>query len=307
MKRIAEAQVEEKQLKRLAAQRQLYFEGKRLQVLQVILAVPLSVLISVSALRFPEMQNLAAAWALVSIVVYVLSCWERKFRERAAKVQELFDCEVLQMKWNDVACNGLPDIDDVVSYSAKYLKREGDFSAFINPPWYISDTDRLPIFIGRILCQRENISWEARSRKRYAVFILSVFVALAVIILGIALHYNMGFQSIIMKLILPLFPAFFWSFTNYSENKETSNNMMRMKEQSYQILKKAHEPKASEEEITKASRALQDQIYQNRRDKPSVFNLLYKIFKDKDELHEREATETIVRDILEQFVTENKK
>ena len=301
MKKISEAQIEEKQLKRLAAQRQIYREGKKLQSLQIILFVPLSVLVSISALLFPKMQNWAAAWVLTLFLIFGLSLWESKFREKAAKIQELFDCEVLQMEWNPFACNGLPDNDDIVSYSNKYLKKEKNFNAFIDPPWYQSSTDKVPLHIGRILCQRENVSWEARSRKIYAMGILSISIAVAVIMLGIASYRNLDFQSILMKLILPLFPAFYWAVTCYRENRKASENMMKVKEQIHKLLNKMKDGIASEEEITKASRELQNVIYYKRRDTPSVFDWIYKKYRNENELHERDAAETIVADILERY------
>lgn len=301
MKKISEAQIEEKQLKRLAAQRQLYREGKKLQVLQFIISVPLSMVVSISALLYPAIQNWAAAWALTSFFIYALSLQESKFREKAAKIQELFDCEVLQMEWNQFACNGLPDNDDIVLYSNKYLVKEKNFNAFINPPWYESSTDDLPISIGRIMCQRENISWEARSRRRYAMVIMAIAIVIVLISVVIACYLNLQMLSFVMNILLPLFPAFYWSFNIYKENRKSSEYMVQIQEQIQRLLEKVKDDMASEEELKKASRELQNEIFNKRRDTQSVFDWIYKRFRDKDELLERDKAETIVKDILKRF------
>src|ERR1035441_3331045 len=99
MNNIATLQNEPRQLQRLAAQRQLYSTAKRIFGIQLVLGGPVAIGWSLLVVVLPELTGLAAVWgALVSFSdVLWLTPWQKRLRERAARIQEAFDCDVLQL------------------------------------------------------------------------------------------------------------------------------------------------------------------------------------------------------------------
>src|SRR4051812_5638588 len=107
MNLIPETQNTPRQLDRLAAQRQLYSDGKRILAVQIILSVPCVILLSFLVAAFPEvgaLKGAAAAWGALLTVLDIAYFSNKvvELRERAAKVQELFDCDVLELEWRDL-------------------------------------------------------------------------------------------------------------------------------------------------------------------------------------------------------------
>jgi hypothetical protein len=60
-----------------------------------MLSGPVAMLSAFLSIQFPELKGLAASWALVVVLVdlFLLSPWQKRMRDDAARIQELFDCD----------------------------------------------------------------------------------------------------------------------------------------------------------------------------------------------------------------------
>jgi hypothetical protein len=126
MNDIAKSQNEPRQLQRLAAQRQLYSTAKRIFGIQLLLGGPIAIGWSLAVVASPELKGFAAVWgALVSFSdVLWLTPWQKRLRERAARIQEAFDCDVLQLPWNDIKTGKPPDPELIKEQADKYQNAE---------------------------------------------------------------------------------------------------------------------------------------------------------------------------------------
>jgi hypothetical protein len=111
MNDISKLQNEPRQLQRLAAQRQLYSTAKKIFGIQLLLGGPVAIGWSLTVVATPEVRGFAAVWgALISFADLLwLTPWQKRLRERAARIQEAFDCDVLQLSWNDIKVGRSPD------------------------------------------------------------------------------------------------------------------------------------------------------------------------------------------------------
>ena len=125
MNEIPKAQVEAIQLDRLAAQRSLYLKAKQIQGWQLVLSVPCVIVWSFVVLAFPALRSYAALWGIVVTLLdsVALDRWQKNLKERAARVQELFDCDVLELTWPELK-GQRPDAELIAEESSRYLRTD---------------------------------------------------------------------------------------------------------------------------------------------------------------------------------------
>src|ERR1043166_4227448 len=92
----------EPQVRLLRARRRMFAKGKGLLSVQLVLTIGVPVVGSLAALEWKELQGLVAfaSLAIAIIDVTLLDRLQQKIRERSAKLQEQFDCTVLELPWD---------------------------------------------------------------------------------------------------------------------------------------------------------------------------------------------------------------
>ena len=161
MNKIPEAQNEKGQLDKMAAQRQIYSDAKKIFAFQMVIAVPAPFLWAIVIKICPDWSIFAAYWGILVILadVTVLTLWIDSLKFRAAKIQELFDCDVMDIPWNSIKVGQKPDPEQIHKFAKKYDKKNKSRGKLEN--WYPGVVDRLPIHYGRLICQRANCIWDA--------------------------------------------------------------------------------------------------------------------------------------------------
>jgi transposase len=69
-----------------------------------------------------------------------------------------------------------PDEEEVIEYSTKYLAVDSQYSQLRD--WYRVEVGTVPLHLARIICQRSNIRWDVKLRRRYGAVVLA-FVSIA--------------------------------------------------------------------------------------------------------------------------------
>src|SRR4028119_2483774 len=116
MNTIPQEQLTHKQIERLAAQRQIYSDAKRIQVVLITLSVPCVIVLTLVAAVFPRFQVFVAFWGIIVTIldIVVFTPRQKLLQEKAAKIQQLFDCDVLQMDWFKLNSGNRPEPETVV-------------------------------------------------------------------------------------------------------------------------------------------------------------------------------------------------
>ncbi len=297
MNKIPETQLEPIQLKRLAAQRQLYSDAKLIQAIQIIFVfVPpiLTVLV--------VYHLLAAVWAAVSGIIiaclYLLfDSQQKSLKQKASKIQESFDCDVLELNWREIMVGSRFEIETVEKYASKHKRKDPEYSKLKN--WYSENVGKLPLHLGRIVCQRENCRWDAQLRRRYAKFVIGVSLTLIIVVaICFGLSPDWTLEKFILLVVNPLTPAFIFGVRQYKENINSAIRLDKLKEHTEKIWDKALTD-ANSKELAQISRYLQDEIYHHRRTSPLIFDWLYKLLKNKDEELMNKTAEILVNEALE--------
>lgn len=282
MNKITEKQLESTQLKRLAAQRQLYTDAKNAQKIRGGLNIlgPLILAVCVNHLGVPHVYAVYYGIIVTWLNILWFTSRQKDLQKKAAGIQELFDCEVLELDWPEMIAGPRLGVETVEEYALKHKRKDPNYLDLKD--WYAKDVSKLPLHIARIACQRENCIWDARLRFRYKKLIMGILIVLTILTIFIGIKGGFSVEKFILVVVAPLTPTFIIGIQQYKGHTEFATRSDRLRKSAVELWEKALEG-TTPEELTPASRNLQDAIYNYRRKNPLILDKFYKCFRKKDE------------------------
>lgn len=285
-KHIIQEQDSETSIKYLAAQKQLYINGKTTFAFQVLIAVPIPILISiVTPLLGKEEQSIVWIFVLYSIIATFLEffCEDRamKLKKLAASIQEKFDTSVLLIDWNKTLISSKPDDGIILRFYNKYIKKNKLDKLY---GWYSNEVLPINTNIATLLCQRTNCSYDFTLRKRYTNTILLLAAATFLILLIIAGQNGLTVPNFISTVLFPSLPVFVLAYKQISTNKEAIENLKELKD----LIEDRLENLSINDQVeTHLIRQIQDKIYLKRINSPLLPEWAYNFLRQnlEDEMH----------------------
>jgi len=294
---IAQRQVETDNVQKLAAQRYLYSKAKRVMVFQLILSVLVIILISIINLCLKNQsfmsifgkQPIDIAWLVATsgilITILDLLCLSpviENIKEKAAKIQELFDCDVLSLPWNEIIVGKRPDLEDVIDNTNKYSATRKDlgYRSLLN--WYPKEVDKFPLGIARIVCQRSNMRWDGELRKNISFHLVMIAVIMFGVLLIIGFIGELSLKTFFEAIALCL-PIWVFSIRQIHQNKKAIESLERMKQQVGRAWDQAIKSSISSAKLNEIARQLQDSLFLNRKTNPLIFDFIYKRYRSTQE------------------------
>lgn len=322
---IPELQNQEEHIKQLAAQRELYAEAKTTLKWQMFLTIGLGIIFSLSAILIKEKglePRVASAAAFVSplfvkpfgtqefiaifekvlaflsmlialLDVLKLEPRQKRLAQQAAKIQEAFDCDVLDMPWQELKVGNRPEQELINEKAHKH----GNTSGLKN--WYSPSVAQVPLVIARLLCQRANIWWDAGLRRRYAAWVSFGLPSILVLLVCFGLYRGMSLSGFVFSVLIPMMPAFWWGIREYKKQQETASTLDRLHREARKLWEKALKREFTDEQLKQASRDLQNEIYDHRRSASFIFDWIYKRLRKKDEEQMNKNSDDLVKEYLE--------
>lgn len=292
MNQIATKQNELQQLQKLSAQRELYSSAKFFLGFQLFLNVPGTIALSFIGVFYQEYGTYTAAIGLVLILCDILF-FERIIKSRkdqAAKIQEMFDCEVLNLPKSPLKSVSEITIEDILSRYEAHSKIQTNIEKIKD--WYPIIVSTLPLYAARVICQRANCRWDVRLREKYlaALILIGVGSSTAIFIVGII--ENLPFLQITL-ITSTLMPMFQFIIKQYFENRDSIARLEELTNFVGEIWRDTCNDK-TESQIAEASRRLQDEIYIHRCENPLIPDFFYKLFRNKDEELLRKSAKQLV-------------
>ncbi len=302
MESITKIQNEPLQLRRLAAQRQLYDEARRLQAWRFFIAIPMAIAWAILAklLWDNNLIQILGSVVLALINIFPLTSLEAVYREKAAKIQELFDCDVLKLPWNSASFGNPPAADFIGKYADKYDPNNYGKQPLEN--WYPGPIDDLPLPFARIVCQRSNLSWDAQLRRRYVKGIVLFLILLAALIVAAAWLLGLEKMDKLAYMIASLVPAVTLGINEIKTNLQAAASLDLIRQRMDDLWHLAFCAKADEDELKSASRNWQNDIYLHRKNSPVLLRWIYKHFRDRDETKAYKSTEALVEEAKRLFL-----
>lgn len=299
MNTILTVQNEPRQIERLAAQRQLYSDAKFWLALQTLGSVGGSVAVSLWAAHdpaHPQVSLYGGLWAGSMTLVDLLwfSPQIKRLKKTAANIQEMFDCQVLQLPPHR-KCE--PVEPEIISRAAERHDKPKLMSKL--PNWYPGGVGVLPLPLARILCQRANCWWDAGLRERYilCVSIGALFIVAGVLVYGLA--QKSDFPQLLKGVAFPLAPLIWFCARQVIENKEAVSAANKMRGEANKLwnsaLKTPHDLSGLDEE----SRHLQDDIWDQRGKNPLIFDWIYNRLQRDSENHMNKGAKVLIEEAQE--------
>jgi len=288
----------QEELDRLAAYTYIYTQAKRVAALRMAMAVVPTVVWAMVVAAHPQLKGWAAASgiAITMLDLGALTSWQQLLQFRGAKVQELFDADLLGLDWREYKVDRRPDPEEVAEASARYKRRHLTYSRLRN--WYPTVVGRLPLPLARIVCQRCSSWWDAKLRRKYAVGVLILLGILTAFVGIVGLAGKFSVENLVLTVLNPLLPAFSLGIRQYTDQREAAANSDRHKRHLEDLWAEALTGQLTEDELTRGSRELQDEIYNRRRQSPLIFNWVYSLSRDDFERQMQAGARHMVDDAL---------
>ncbi len=258
----------------LKAQRIAYSQCKTLQIFDVV-SIVIAIVFPVLTLKLPEYQNVINAFGVLWTIAYLLTEFYRKNKTtQGAVIQEQFDTELYDMKWNEILCKDKVNIDTVQELATKYLKDD-----LTN--WYSTKISNAnPKEVAIILCQRMNFSWEISQRRKFVVFlsILAGLYYLSYILVGF--KFNIGFFDLLV-ILSPSISFLVYSILNILSLK----SHIKSKNETLKIIDREIETYINSRIVptNETLRQVQDVIFNERTVPEKVPDWFYRLNKNKNE------------------------
>ncbi|HNB77160.1 MAG TPA: S-4TM family putative pore-forming effector [Rhodocyclaceae bacterium] len=269
----------------LRARFRAYQLVKRIQALFLILTITLPVASVLLVPTYPQIKPYVALMALVLLLLdtTLIERLQKDLMKRGARLQEEFDVKVLGMSWNRFVTGAMVDHEDAHAASAKPLSRTREAEL---TPWYEPCVGEVPLALGRLICQRTNISYDGRLRRRYGAYLLYGTITTGVALLFAALALDLSFSAMLLTLAVPFTPVLNWALREHRKQLDTVTALANLKAEFERLWDKALAG-AEPADLEKGSRQLQDAIYQHRASSPLVFDWVYDFLRkaNEDEAH----------------------
>lgn len=284
MNNIAKEQNKEKYLVYLAAQRQLYSENKTWTTILLVMPFILTILGNLTYFSTtydfykPVITLFSIIYAVCGLTVFPIL--NRRNRHAAAKIQELFDCELLDIPWNGFI-GEKPDQRTIQSAYKRFMKKDpAGIDRLRN--WYdgpIPDKS-LSTSEARMLCQRQSISWDSEQRRKYGVWVMVIvgFFALVLLIGGVVL--NLSIRNILEEgPILLGVTAIISAIRHGLEHLSAADRLDSLEKGLREIKRTSQNKKNKDEVLLQHSRNIQTEIFHHRSETVPVFDWFYQKFK----------------------------
>ncbi|MEN8506307.1 MULTISPECIES: S-4TM family putative pore-forming effector [Paraburkholderia] len=276
----------------LRARHRNYRTAKLTQGVLVTLSVLLPIFGVLVGSHHPQVRPYVALAGLVLLLLEtaLIDGRQKERIKRGAKLQEQFDTAVFDLPWNRFVAGSRVEPEDVRALSANPLSaaREKHFEA-----WYEPCVGRLPLHLARLVCQRTNISYDARLRRKYGDALLLLTLTFGIVLSFLGLSTSLKFPELVMTLLVPFMPVLTWALKERLQHASTALSLTNLGSEWDKIWARALDG-AGEAQIKNDSRDLQDAIYQHRQRSPLVFDWVYYRLRTSSEDQARHAAEDMV-------------
>ncbi|WP_410496324.1 S-4TM family putative pore-forming effector [Cellulosilyticum sp. ST5] len=272
---ICDRQNEDKCIYYLAAQKQLYNEAKKLDLVVILFSVifPISLAILQDLIENTENINVVSyALSIMSMLIsFFISSSISEKKSNAAEIQQHFDVYVYQMPWDSKLFGKHNNITCIVSEKSKLL---------LNNPkekekllgWYPPAAGTVDLTKGILICQKENFYWDVSLRKRFRLTSLIVIGIFGIGIFGIGMIKNES-VAILLSRFAFILPMLRWLLETIKQLNKDIKNLEEIDN-----LVKSPDIKEIEN-----LQEIQSKIYAHRKSCYTIPNKFYQRYKDNDE------------------------
>lgn len=280
---IVELENSQVHINQLKATRHLYTKAGRHSISYMFFCAFIPVVISIGRMFLSPDDHFALnammAYGVVALVAgFILESRTSKHRNLAARIQQLFDCEVFGLEWNSHLWGAKPSLENI-NDNIGNLQND----VFYN--WYDSLINGLDRMEAILICQRTNLAYDSKLRRQFNYIVSTIATVVSIFILSVSFYRNEGIQTAIVFVGVPLVPRIKWFFSTMKRNLDDIESCESLKsfiDNNLEKLKKNHR---SINEC--ALYRIQDRIYIHRKTAFKIPDCLYNIMRKEQEEYVR--------------------
>lgn len=250
-------------MKLLKAQRVIYAKAKCIYRLQLTITIVVVVILNFIKLTQKSFTNidLTSYIALVSVSITLidllfLSGYLSKFKTNGAKVQELFDCHVYKLEWNETNSGEKPE---------NWVIEEAEEMYVYNPKapltnWYHIDLEGLNQEEAILRCQETNLEYDRKLRYHFKNDCLIICLVIVVISFIISTIINASLQGYLTNFIAPTLPLVVILIKLILDNQKAVKSLEEVRRAARKLRRNGVVPTLNQ------LRQVQDKLYCSRKD-----------------------------------------
>lgn len=264
-------------LKLLWARNRIFATVKRIQAWYFAFTFALPTASLLVSLFWAPLKPWVSLLAIVvgAVDAMAFDVWRKKMIKIAARLQEQFDCYVLDMKWNAFTAGTQVSTQDVEEYAHPPLDAKSQ-EKLVN--WYPAQACAMPLHVARLVCQRTNLWYDSKVRGTYRTVLWSLAGVYFLVLLMFFLHSTL--IEVLLGLLIPFGPFFIWVVRENQRQSDTIKLVERLLGEIDKSLDTFVEAKRTGKTDARA-RELQDAIFSHRASSPLVSDLIYRIKRPK--------------------------
>lgn len=262
----------------LKAQRVIYANAKKIYRWQLTITIFVVVILNFVKLTQKSFTNidLTSYIALVSVSITLidllfLSGYLSKFKTYGAKVQELFDCHVYKLEWNETNSGEKPENWVIEGAEEKYV---------LNPKtpltnWYHIDLDGLNQEEAILRCQETNLVYDRKLRYHFKNDCLIICLVIVAISFIVSTVINASLQGYLTNFIAPTLPLIVILIKLILDNKRAVKSLEEVRKAVRKLRHNGVIPTMNQ------LRQVQDKLYCSRRDSTLIPENYYQYRRTK--------------------------
>lgn len=297
-------QSEEYNIQRQMAIRRLYSKAKFINLINFIFSAVIPVILTILAIIFKNSgivtgQKIAPYFGYYGIAILVFTLLTGGLviliKKKAATIQEMYDCDLYGLAWNELKCGAKIPREDVFRSARFYIKRPNKRHLFTL--WYIRKDYALPELVLALICQSENIGWDLSQRRIMKRIIWGVLCFSFISLLFYGVYSGVRVEDFLYYIVflLPLFRHFILQLS------EASRTILRSERVKGFIEKKLNELKdkqtADKVKLAENIRMIQDEIYNHRLISSPVPDCLHGWFRKFNEELAQDTFDDLFREL----------
>jgi hypothetical protein len=283
-------------VRRIAASSSAYDTVKSTGKLQSVAAIVAAVF-GFGAIAFlPEASGAAAFFAGAVLMTDFLFSEPRqkRYRNLGARIQELFDTQLLRISWNSHRCQSPPAPEDINRLAADFETKEST-DRLLN--WYSPNVGSIPLEYARFVCQRANMQWDMSLRRVFAGIFHGATAVIVIAVTIVALAMKWDASQIFISLVMPVLPGTLKLLREAKKHSESANVSERSKQMLEATWQRALTNGTDTAQMEEEARRLQDELFERRQGSPTVPQWLYLWLKPKYEEDMNFGAEEMVKQV----------
>lgn len=265
-------------MKFLKAQRVIYANAKKIYRWQLTITIVVVIMLNAVKLTQKSFTNidLTPYIALISVSITLfdllfLTGYLSKFKSNGAKVQELFDCNVYNMEWNETNSGDKPENWVIEEAEKKYI---------YNPKaplsnWYHIELDNLNQEEAILRCQETNLEYDRKLRYHFKNDCLIACLALVIVSFASATIINSSLQGYLTNFIAPTLPLIVILIKLVIDNNKAVKSLEEVRKAARKLRNSSDIPSMFQ------LRQVQDKLYCSRKDSSLIPENYYQYRRSK--------------------------